>query len=126
MDNENSNLEGVTGAELAVDYWKLLKVCERLMVGLPEDRRKRVEAQLRFSASRLDTHLKALSVELHTFEGMPFGPELPAVAINADEFDSAENLLVESAIEPAVIIHDRVFQNARVMLKGSDTYVFGN
>lgn len=126
MGTDLNEGENPTAAELAVDYWKLLKVCERMMKSLPEDRRKRAGAQVRFSATRLENHLDALGIELLTFEGAQFGPELPAVAINADDFGSAENLLVESAIEPAVIMHGKVVQNAQVMLKESEVNESGN
>jgi hypothetical protein len=126
MDTEKiADRETVSG-ELAVDFWKLLKTCERMLAGLPEEKRKRTGAQVRFSASRLENHLGALEIELITFEGKAFGPELPAIAINADDFESADNLIVESAIEPAVIICGRVIQNARVMLKERDANVPGN
>lgn len=126
MDIEESDLESSVSIALAVDYWKLIKVCERLMAALPEEKRKRIEAQLRFSANRLETHLQTLHVELHTFEGQQFGPELPVIAVNAGDFESAQNLLVESAVEPAIIMNNRVLQNARVVLKEDGTHVFGN
>ena len=126
MDTDNNEIEVSAAAELAVDYWKLLKVCERLVKSLPEDRRKRAGAQVRFSASRLENHLDVLGIELLTFEGVQFGPELPAIAVNADDFGNAENLLVESAIEPAVIMHGKVVQNAQVTLKESEVNESGN
>jgi hypothetical protein len=126
MGTDKKEGENPTAAELAVDYWKLLKVCERMMKSLPEDRRKRAGAQVRFSASRLKNHLDALGIELLTFEGLQFGPELPAIAVNADDFGNAENLLVESAIEPAVIMHGKVVENAQVTLKEGEINESGN
>lgn len=126
MGLQKGDNEADAVAALAVDLWKLLKVSERMLKSLPEDKRKRTGAQLRFSASRLDKHLEALNMSLETFDGHVFGPELPAVAINADDFDSAENLVVESAVEPAVILRDKVIQNARVMLRERDADVSGN
>ena len=113
-------------AAMAVDFWKLLRVTERALAALPEEKRKRIEAQLRFSASRLEGHLADLDISLATFEGQTFGPELPAVAVNADEFEGAESLIVESAVEPAVLIDGKVIQNARVMLKEDTANVSGN
>lgn len=126
MGTDNSEIQNSTAAELAVDYWKLLKVCERMMKSLPEDRRKRAGAQVRFSATRLENHLDALGIELLTFEGAQFGPELPAIAVNADDFVNADRLEVEAAIEPAVIRHGKVVQNAQVMLKESEVNESGN
>jgi len=116
----------IAAAQMAVDYWKLLRAAERMVLGLPEDKHRRFSAQLRFSEGRLTDHLRAIGVELITFEGQRFGPELPAVAINADDFDGVEELLVDSALEPAVIMRDKVMQNARVMLKKGNSDVLGN
>lgn len=113
-------------AAMAVDFWKLLRVTERALSAVPEEKRKRIEAQLRFSASRLEDHLSDLDISLATFEGQAFGPELPAVAVNADEFEDAESLIIESAVEPAVLIDGKVIKNARVMLKEGTANVSGN
>ena len=112
--------------DMAVDFWKLLRVAERIMAGLPEDKQKRIAAQIRFSSGRLDGHLAALGLSLPTFEGQPFGAQLPAVAVNAEDFDLGEALVVESAVEPAVIKDGKVIQNARVVLKEGETGVSGN
>ncbi|NCP14618.1 MAG: hypothetical protein GW858_10720 [Sphingomonadales bacterium] len=112
--------------EMAVDFWKLLRVSERILASLPEERRTRLSAQIRFSAGRLSQHLDALDIRLATFEGQKFGPELPAIAINAEDIEEGQEPLIESAVEPAVIWKGRVIQNARVVLKGSDADVSGN
>ena len=125
-DFQEPIVNDAAAAHMAVDYWKLLRAAERIVLGLPEDKHRRFSAQLRFSEGRLNDHLRAIGVELVTFEGQKFGPELPAVAINADDFDGVEDLLVESAVEPAVIVRDKVLQNDRVMLKGGNTDVLGN
>jgi hypothetical protein len=52
-----------------------------------------------------------------------FGPELPAIAINADDVEGDPEPIVESVVEPAVIWRGRVIQNAKVILKGSDADV---
>lgn len=117
---------GVVASQLALDFWKLLRTSERIMSGLPEDKRTRFAAQLRFSSSRFDSHLESLGLSLPTFEGQLFGAELPAVAVNADDFETAQNLVVESAVEPALIWNGKVIQNARVMLKESQGDVSGN
>lgn len=126
MNSKGDDVANLAAAELAVDYWKLLKVCERLVKATPEESRKRVGAQMRYSATRLESHLKNLGIELATFEGARFGPELPVIAINADDFANSENLLIESAVDPAVIMNDKVLQNARVMLRENDTNESGN
>lgn len=110
-------------SEMAVDFWKLLRISDRMLVSLPDERRTRFAAQTRFSAGRLEQHLDALDISLATFEGQVFGPELPAIAINADDIEGDPEPIVESVVEPAVIWRGRVIQNAKVILKGSDADV---
>lgn len=117
MPEDNSSLSVSATTGMSVDFWKLLRVAERIMLSLPEDKQKRVSAQLRFSANRLESHLSELNISLPTFEGQVFGPELPAMAVNADEFEDVECLIVESAVEPAVILNGQVIETAKVMLK---------
>jgi hypothetical protein len=125
-DNEKPSLGDVAIPEMAVDFWKLLRVSERILAGLPEERRTRLSAQIRFSAGRLSQHLEALDISLATFEGQKFGPELPAVAINADDIEGSGEPIIDSAVEPAVVWKGKVVQNARVILKGSEADVSGN
>ena len=121
MTIERNGAHTLPIAGLAIDFWKLLRVAERLAEGLPEERRRRAEAQLRFSSGRLESHLQQLNASLVTFQGQRFGAELPAVAVNADDFASSSELFIESAVEPAVIVDGKVVQNARVMLReGND------
>ena len=56
----------------------------------------------------------------------PFGPELPAVAVNSEEIDGHEGLVIESAVEPAVISDGRVIQTARVIVKEGIADVSGD
>ncbi len=113
-------------ANMATDYWKLLRSCERVTENLPDERSERFAAQLRFSSGRLMQHLSVLDIELVTFEGQPFGPEIPAVAINHEEFPDAEALMVDKAIEPAIIYKGQVIHSARVTVKKAGDNVSRN
>ena len=126
MPSARENCASDAMTAIAVDYWKLLRVVERIMAALPEEKRTRIAAQLRFSTGRLDSHLASLNMSLPTFEGQVFSAELPAMAINADEFAGADILIIDSAIDPAVILNGKVIQNARVMLKEREANVSGN
>ena len=104
-----------TLASLAVDYWKLLRSFERLAGEFPEDRSARLQAQARFSAGRLASHLEASGLQFATFEGQIISPSIPVVAINADEVGGLSVILVESTIEPAVVAGSRVILAGRVV-----------
>ena len=111
MDNN------MTLAHLAVEYWKLLKAFERTIGRLPQEHVARTTAQLRFSAGKLDSLLKDGGLNLVTFDGQKFEPNIPATALNADDFGDGEMLTVETTVEPAVVENMNVLLLGKVVLK---------
>jgi hypothetical protein len=104
-------------AHLAIEYWKLLKAFERTIGRLPQEYVARTTAQLRFSAGRLASLLKEGGLCLVTFEGKKFEPNIPATALNVDEFTNGESLTIESTVEPAVVENMNVLIMGKVLLK---------
>jgi hypothetical protein len=110
-------------AELASEFWKLLRGFERIVALTPADARQRFAAQARYAAGRLDTILAAAGMRVVSFDGQPFEENMPAIAINADEVaGSPERLIVERTLEPAVVEGMTVVMTGKVYLaKTSDT-----
>ena len=111
MDNNT------TLAHLAVEYWKLLKAFERTIGRLPQEHVARTTAQLRFSAGRLDSLLKDGGLNLVTFDGQKFEANIPATALNVDDFTNGEILTIETTVEPAVVEDMNVLLLGKVVLK---------
>ena len=107
----------MTLARLAVEYWKLLKAFERTIGRLPHEHVAKTTAQLRFSASRLDSLLMEGGLVLVTFDGQKFEPNISATALNVDDFADGETLIIESTVEPAVVENMNVLLMGKVMLK---------
>jgi hypothetical protein len=105
-----------TLAHLAVEYWKLVRTIERAIEVTPENSRERIASQARYAASRLESLLGEQNMSLQTFEGMKFEVNLPASAINGDEFQEDANPVVERTLEPAVISNMRVLLMGKVFL----------
>jgi hypothetical protein len=109
-------------AQLAVDYWKLMRAFDRsrALAGQPHD--ARLEAQAKYADGRLTSALEAASMRLVTYDGAAYTADLPVSAVNADEFpdqDEAE-LHVASTLEPAVILDMNVIRTGRVALELRD------
>lgn len=111
MDNN------MTLAHLAVEYWKLLKAFERTIGRLPQEHVAKTTAQLRFSARKLDSLLKDSGLNLVTFDGQKFEPNIPATALNVDDFTDGEILTIETTVEPAVVENMNVLLLGKVVLK---------
>lgn len=108
-----------TLAHLAVEYWKLMRAVERTLELMPEHARERVASQARYAASRLHALLEEQNMSLQVFDGMEFEINLPAAAINGDEFQDAASV-VERTLEPAVVSNMRVLLMGKVFLAGKE------
>jgi hypothetical protein len=103
-------------AELASEYWKLLKSFERAVAVAPDDARARLSAHARYAHNKLETILATVGMRVVAFDGLPFEFNMPAVAINADEYVDVENVVVERTLEPAVISDMAVIITGKVYL----------
>jgi hypothetical protein len=109
-----------TLAQLAVEYWKLLRTVERAIEAAPAGSRERFVSQARYSASRLDALLTEQNMSVQTFDGMDFEVNLPASPINGDDFPNNGEAVVERTLEPAVISNMRVVSMGKVFLAKKD------
>lgn len=110
----SADTDTIIGA-LAVDYWKLLRSFERLSAEASSEKLPRLQAQARFSAGRLSSHLDAYGLQLATFDGQEITPSMPIIAINGDELEGASGIVVESTIEPAIVAGSRIILVGRVL-----------
>lgn len=106
-----------TLAHLVVEYWKLLRAFERAIDRLPHEHVAKTAAQLRFSAGRLESLLKEGGLNLVTFDGQKFEPNIPATALNAEDFTDGELLVIDRTVEPAVVENMTVLLLGKVVLK---------
>ncbi|UPK12186.1 hypothetical protein IVA93_02885 [Bradyrhizobium sp. 155] len=109
-----------TVARLAVEYWKLLRVLERALDSVPEDRRERYASQGRYAADRLDELLRDRKMSVQSFDGMDFEINLPASPVNGDEFPGRADVVVARTIEPAVIADMRPVLMGKVYLASKE------
>ena len=110
-------------ARLAVDYWKLLRAFERLVADVSPEQAAKVEAQWRFSSSRLHAVLNEQGLVAASFDGQPYEPNLPVTAINTVEVAGQERLVIEQTIEPAIIDNTKVLLMGKVVLKRENGHV---
>ena len=107
-------------AALAVEYWKLIKSFERAAELAPEGARSRLLAQARYSNTKLESILESLGMRVITFDGLPFEVQMPAVAINVDQFSGGKRGRVERTLEPAIMSDMTVIATGKVFLTVSE------
>lgn len=103
-------------AELAAEFWKLLRNYERVVEAAPENQKAGLIAQARYGSRRLTTILDRSGMHVEMFDGVPFTTNLPVAAVNADDFTEG-NPIVEQTLEPAIILGTTVVKTGRVFLR---------
>jgi hypothetical protein len=103
-------------AAMAIEFWKVLRASERTLQSIPDAQRERFASQLRYAFDRLNSLLRERNMSIEAFDGMEFEVNLPASAVNGDEFAEGESIVVERTIEPAVIFNMRPLVMGKVYL----------
>jgi hypothetical protein len=88
---------------MTVEYWKLIRALEKAVERVPEEHKSKTLAQAKFSAGRLDSFMRESGLNVVVFDGQKFEANLPATAINGDDFEGDVALFVETTIEPAIV-----------------------
>ena len=103
-------------ARIAVEYWRLLRAYDRLRESNVGQDTPRLAAQSRYAAERLESIMGQVGLRLVLFDGQAFQAGLPVEALNADEFDGEEGLIVEFTTEPTILFEGRVISPGKVTL----------
>ncbi|MBJ3786355.1 hypothetical protein [Devosia sediminis] len=118
--NEAIDDRTVDMAELAAEFWKLLRNYERVVEAAPENQKAGLVAQARYGSRRLVTILERHGMHVETFDGVAFSTNLPVAAVNADDFAGGDPV-VEQTLEPAIILGTTVIKTGRVFLRAEQT-----
>jgi hypothetical protein len=105
-----------TSAELAAEYWKLIRAMERTIPFLPDDMRPRLAAQCRYANGRIETLLGREGMRLVSFDGSFYEVNMPATAVNGEEMAGVVSVVVERTLEPAVVSDHGVVLTGKVFL----------
>lgn len=107
-------------AELASEYWKLLRNYDHVLAAAPENLRAGLSAQAKFGARRLATILAGTGMRVETFDGATYSVNLPVTAVNADDFADGAAPVIEQTLEPAIIFGTAAIKTGRVYLRASN------
>ncbi len=64
---------------------------------------KKYESSYKFHKNKIEELANRMRLQLKVFDGIDYNEGLPVTPLNADEFASSENLVIEQTIEPTVI-----------------------
>ena len=89
--------------DVAIESWRFLRVMERLTDGLDAEQQRRAVSRCAYFRKQLTDALEGVELRLVALEGSRYGPGLAASAVNADDFPSEDDLIVDQTIEPVVM-----------------------
>ena len=100
-----------------MESWRFLRTIERFRNQLDADQQRRIEGRITYFDRLLHDELEALGYSLVDFRGQPFGPQVAASAVNADDFGPDDMLWVDQTVEPAVVGPNGLLQMGTVTLR---------
>lgn len=103
-------------AELAAEFWKLLRNYDRVVEAAPDNLKAGLIAQAKYGNRRLFTILDRYGMHIETFDGLPYSANLPVTAVNAEDFVNGD-AVIEQTLEPAIIIGTTAVKTGRVFLR---------
>ena len=120
-ENNTSSLDPVLLREsvisMVVESWRVSRVFERILNKLDAAEKTRYVSQFRWFMKKVDEALLQANMKVVNVEGQVFDPGMAATAINIDEFDSEDTLIVDKMLEPIIMDNDGIVRSGTVILK---------
>ena len=103
-------------AQLAGDYWRLLRSYERLIAESSPENHNRLKSNYRNAERKLTTALNDHDIQIVSYEGKEYSPNRAVTVVNGDEFDDNQQLIINQMMEPTGTLGDRVLSMGKAIL----------
>lgn len=103
--------------DIAVESWRFSRLFSRLLDKLDAGESSRYVNQHRFYLKRLDENLKQAGIRLVNVEGQIYDIGMAATALNAEDFDPDDNLVVDQMLEPIIMGEEGLVRTGTVILR---------
>ena len=88
---------------LVTESWRFTTVYQRMLANLDVSEHKKYTSQLRWHVKKLEASLEEGGLRIVNVEGHPYDPGMAATAVNIDDFDADEPLVVNRMLEPIIM-----------------------
>lgn len=103
--------------DMAVESWRFSRLFSRVVNKLDAGEASRYINQLRYFQKKVEESLQANGLELVNVEGQAFDPGIAAMALNIEDFEPDDELVVDQMIEPIIMGPDGLRKEGTVMLR---------
>jgi hypothetical protein len=117
MDSEKlKNTENAL-IDMSVESWRFARLFTRLLNNLDAGEGKRYANQLRYFQKKIENNLENGDLKLINVEGQLFDPGMAASALNMDDFESDDELIIDKMVEPIIMDSNGIRKEGTVMLR---------
>ena len=102
---------------MAVESWRFARVFNRLLLKLDAGEQSRYKSQFRWFLKKVDEALEQADLRIVNVEGHTFDPGIAATAVNLEEFDAKDDLMVDQMLEPIVMGKEGLVRTGTVTLR---------
>lgn len=88
---------------IAIEYWRLMKVLDRLLNTLDVNERQRYLSKIRWFSKKTEEALRAADLSIVNYEGHSYDPGIPASPINLEDFLPDDKLYITQMLEPVIV-----------------------
>ena len=88
---------------IAIEYWRLSKVLERLLNTVDANESKRYQGKIRWFFKKTEEALEKAGLKIVNCEGNRYDPGIPASPINLDDFQPDDRLYITQMLEPVIV-----------------------
>lgn len=121
MDIDTQSVPQPIGAEslveLAVESWRFSRLFAKLTSKLDAGESSRYVNQYRYYVKKIESILERAGLRIVNVEGQLYDPGMAASALNIEDFEGDDHLLVDQMLEPIIMGNDGIVRAGTVMLR---------
>ncbi len=117
MENTgNDNYEKVI-VNIIIENWRLMKLFIKVSSKLNPIENNRYLNQIRYFIKTIHNNLEEVQMKIVNLEGQKYDSGMAATALNIDEFNIDDELMVEQMLEPLIMKNGQILKQAVINLK---------
>ena len=104
-------------AEIAVEEWRFRRTFERIAKMLDDTDSQKFKSQYSWFSKKVEAALNTAGLRVVNFEQQDYDAGMPVFALNLDDFEPNESLVVTQMIEPVIMADNKVQKTGTVILR---------
>ena len=116
IQNLKPDLESIL-IDLALESWRFAKSFERAIRKLDVGQASRFTSQYNYFIKRLKEDLANAGLNLVDASGQAYEPGMAVSALNMEDFDAEDTLLIDQMVEPIIVGPKGLMRSGTVMLR---------